>query len=132
MRPSPGPPSGRTIGDRRPRITSLPAMSASASAIANRWSWRSCAGEAHRAIGRLTEAGAPMPDEDASTTTRNAVVFLAVVAGCASLWWLRGILTPLVLAIFLMVLVDSLTRTIEQRLPLFPRKAALPAALVIC
>ena len=36
-----------------------------------------------------------------SAATRNAVVFLAVIAGGAALLWMRDILTPLALAVFL-------------------------------
>lgn len=71
-------------------------------------------------------APAPPP-----VTTRNAVVFLAVIAGGAALYWMQDILTPLALAVFLAVLVDSFARVLVSRLPGFPRRAALPAALVI-
>jgi predicted PurR-regulated permease PerM len=62
---------------------------------------------------------------------RNAVVLLAVVAGVAALVWLRGILTPLLMALFLMVLIDGLAQTLDQRFPRLPRAATLPVALVI-
>lgn len=71
-------------------------------------------------------APAPPP-----VTTRNAVVFLAVIAGGAALYWMQDILTPLALAVFLAVLVDSFARVLASRLPGFPRRAALPAALVL-
>jgi AI-2 transport protein TqsA len=67
-----------------------------------------------------------------AAATRNAVVFLAVCAGVAGIWWLRGILTPLVMAIFLMVLVDGLARAIDRHLAFLPRKAATPLAFAVC
>lgn len=66
-----------------------------------------------------------------SSTARNALVLIAVVVGGAALWWLRGILTPLIMALFLMVLIDGLARVIEHRIPRFPRKAAMPVALIV-
>ncbi|KQY29697.1 permease [Caulobacter sp. Root487D2Y] len=66
-----------------------------------------------------------------SITGRNALVFLAVVAGAAALYWMRGILTPLAMAVFLAVMIDSFARVLVQRLPKFPRGLALPAAIVL-
>jgi len=71
-------------------------------------------------------APAPPP-----VTTRNAVVFLAVIAGGAAMYWMQDILTPLALAVFLAVMVDSFARVLTSRVPGFPRQAALPAAVVI-
>src|SRR5579862_8609992 len=73
-----------------------------------------------------------MSDEQAASTTRNAVVFLAAAVGGAVLWWLRGILTPFVLAVFLMVLIDGLADLIDHRLSFVPRKASMPLALLVC
>lgn len=66
-----------------------------------------------------------------SITSRNAVVFLAVVAAGAALYFMRGILTPLVLAIFLAVMIDSFARVLTVRVPKFPEKLALPTAIVL-
>lgn len=66
-----------------------------------------------------------------SITSRNAVVFLAVVAAGAALYFMRGILTPLVLAIFLAVMIDSFARVLTVRVPKFPQKLALPTAIVL-
>ena len=71
-------------------------------------------------------APAPPP-----VTTRNAVVFLAVIAGGAALYWMQDILTPLALAVFLAVMVDSFARVLLLHVPGFPKRAALPAAVVI-
>lgn len=66
-----------------------------------------------------------------SAATRNAVVFLAVVAGGATLYWMRDILTPLALAVFLAVMIDSFARVLMARVPGFPKPLALPTAIVL-
>jgi predicted PurR-regulated permease PerM len=64
-------------------------------------------------------------------TTRNAVVFLAVIAAGATLKWMQDILTPLALAVFLAVMIDSFARVLTMRTPGFPQKLALPTAVVL-
>lgn len=66
-----------------------------------------------------------------SVVTRNAVVLIAVVVTGYALYWMRGILTPLALAIFLMVMVDGFARVLAHRVPVLPDWAALPVALVL-
>lgn len=66
-----------------------------------------------------------------SSVTRTAVVILAVIACGAALYWLRGILTPLALAVFLAVMIDGFARVIRSRLPWVSERAALPAAIVL-
>ena len=65
-----------------------------------------------------------------SSVTRNALVLIAVVAAGAALYWLRDILTPLAMAIFLMIMIDGVKRVIEERTPL-PSRFAGAAALVV-
>ncbi len=60
---------------------------------------------------------------------RNAIVIMAVIASGAALWLLRGVLTQLALAVFLAVIIDGFSRVLEQRLPKFPKAAALPTAI---
>ncbi|NBB52956.1 AI-2E family transporter [Rhizobium sp. CRIBSB] len=60
---------------------------------------------------------------------RNALVLIAVVATAAALVWLADILTPLAMAIFLLIVIDGVKRGIEDRTPL-PRRWAGPAALL--
>ncbi len=72
-----------------------------------------------------------MPEGLTGATTRNAVVFLAVIGGGAALWWLHGILAPLALALFLLVLIDAFARVLHRTLPGMPAKAATPVAFVI-
>ncbi len=66
-----------------------------------------------------------------STVSRNALVLIAVVAGGAALYWLRGILTPLAMAIFLMIMIDGVKRGIENRTPVPGRWAGVAALLVV-
>ena len=58
-------------------------------------------------------------------------VITAVILAVAALWWLRRILEPLVLAAFLLIMVDGLARALVHRAPRFPRRLALPAALAL-
>jgi AI-2 transport protein TqsA len=67
----------------------------------------------------------------ASTVARNALVTLAVVAVGAALYWLRDILTPLAMAIFLMIMIDGVKRLIEKHTSLPDEAAGLTALLVV-
>src|SRR5688572_18341252 len=71
------------------------------------------------------------PPVPPAVVSKTALVILAVVACGAVLYWLRGIFTPLALAIFLAIMIDGLVRLLNKHVPRLPRKAALPAALVI-
>lgn len=62
---------------------------------------------------------------------RNALVLIAVIACGVSLFWLRDILTPLAMAMFLAVTIDGLTRALTQRFPKLPAAAALPISIVL-
>ena len=66
-----------------------------------------------------------------STVARNALVLIAIVAGGAALYWLRDILTPLAMAIFLMIMIDGLKRGIETGTPVPGRWAGVAALLVV-
>lgn len=65
------------------------------------------------------------------STGRNALVILAVIAGGAALYWMRDILTPLALAMFLAVMVDSFSRRLETRWPALPDSVSLALAVVL-
>ncbi len=86
------------------------------------------------------DADGPDPDDMAmkapislpsSTVSRNALVLIAVVAAGAALYWLRNILTPLAMAIFLMIMIDGLKRGIETRTPVPGRWAGVAALLLV-
>ena len=66
-----------------------------------------------------------------SAVSRNALVILAVIACGAALYWLRDILSPLALAMFLAVMIDGFARVLERRLPVVSRRAAVPLAVVL-
>jgi len=51
---------------------------------------------------------------------RNAAVFMAVVLALALVRFFREILSPLVVATFLMLLIDAVSRTMQRRLPGVP------------
>ena len=74
-----------------------------------------------------------MAEQDRSAvgaTSRNALVVIAVVVTGAAVYWLSSILTPLALAIFLMIMIDSFARVLHRRLR-FPAVAAMPLAIII-
>lgn len=62
---------------------------------------------------------------------RVAIIVMAVVIAAAAFKWLSSILTPFAIALFLMVIIDGFARVLEHRVPGFPKKAAMPVALVI-
>ena len=66
-----------------------------------------------------------------SAVSRAALVVIAVIATGAALIWLSGILTPLVLALFLTVLIDSFARFLQRSSPRIPTWADLPLALAL-
>ncbi|CAL1690182.1 hypothetical protein MMB232_00303 [Brevundimonas subvibrioides] len=66
-----------------------------------------------------------------NTVARNALVTLAVVAVGAALYWLRDILTPLAMAIFLMIMIDGVKRFIEDRTSLPDHWAGIAALLLV-
>ena len=73
---------------------------------------------------------ADAPAQPISATARTALVIIAVIAVGGALFWLRSILTPLALALFLTLMIDSFARVLRRRLR-FPALAALPLALLI-
>lgn len=66
-----------------------------------------------------------------SAVARNALVLIAVVAAGAAVFWLRDILTPLAMAIFLLIMIDGLKRWIEGRTPVPERWAGAAALFVV-
>ena len=65
------------------------------------------------------------------TVSRNAVVTLAIVASGAAIYWLADILTPLAMAIFLLIMIDGVKRFIEDRTRVARRWAGIAALLVV-
>jgi predicted PurR-regulated permease PerM len=61
-----------------------------------------------------------MTAERSSNVARNALVIIAVILGGGALRFLGGVLTPLLLAVFLAVMVDGLAELIRSRAPGLP------------
>jgi len=66
-----------------------------------------------------------------SSAGRNALILIAVITAGAALLWLSDILTPLALALFLMVMVDSFARVLRARLPGIAERAIMPIAITV-
>jgi predicted PurR-regulated permease PerM len=71
--------------------------------------------------------------EQRSVALRNSAVLLAVAAGGAVVLYLRGIITPLVIALFLLMLIDGFDRAVAKRLPSLPEwlRSTLGAVLTV-
>jgi predicted PurR-regulated permease PerM len=72
-----------------------------------------------------------LPPAGVSSTTRNALILIAVVAAGWALFALQAILTPLALALFLMVIIDGFSRVLRQRLPTLSASVALALAMLL-
>ena len=86
-----------------------------------------------RAAPTLETAGGPAspPVGGIDKIGRNALVILAVIACGAALYMLRSILTPLALALFLAIMVDSFARRLEKQWPKLPDSLSLVVAIVL-
>lgn len=73
----------------------------------------------------------PMTDSARFPVMRIAIVIIAVIVSAAAFKWLSTILTPFAVALFLMVIIDGFARVLEHRVPGFPRKLAMPVALIV-
>ena len=71
------------------------------------------------------------PPAAPSSTARNALILIAAVAAGFALYALHGILTPLALALFLMVIIDGFSRVLRQRLPQLSERLAFILAIVL-
>lgn len=69
-----------------------------------------------------------MPSDAVS---RNALVVLAVVAAGAALFWMRDILAPLAMAIFLLIMIDGLKRFVERRFRVAGHLAGAVALILV-
>jgi predicted PurR-regulated permease PerM len=74
---------------------------------------------------------APTVPTQVSATARNALILIAVVAGGGALFLLRTILTPLALALFLMVIIDGLSRVLRKQVSFLSPTAALVVAILV-
>jgi predicted PurR-regulated permease PerM len=71
-------------------------------------------------------------DKPASNTMRNALVVIAVILSGAAMIWAAPLLTPLALAIFLMLMIDAMARDLHGRIPALGPDASLAAAMLTC
>ena len=70
-------------------------------------------------------------DEGRPAAWKTAMVVTAVVAVGFVAWALKGIFTPFVLAVFLLLMIDGLARALCTHIPGFPQRLATPAALAL-
>lgn len=63
--------------------------------------------------------------------SRNALAIIATVAAGAAVYWLRDILTPLAMAIFLLIMIDGVKRSVAARTPLNDRWAGIAALTLV-
>jgi len=79
--------------------------------------------------------GAPPPrrahEHAAPVALRNAGVFLAVVVGGFTLKALSAILTPPIIAVFMLLLIDGVSRTMAQRFPKWPKWVRTMVGVVV-
>ena len=71
------------------------------------------------------------PPHEGSTVVRNSVALIAVILGAAALYWLRGIVTPLAMAIFLLIMIEGLTRWVASRLPVPARAVGWVTTILV-
>jgi predicted PurR-regulated permease PerM len=74
-------------------------------------------------------AAAPRSSPNAA---RNAQILIAVILTGAALVWMAPILTPLELAVFLMLMIDAMARDLHLRAPILGPGASLAVAIVLC
>lgn len=70
-------------------------------------------------------------EAEGSAILRTAVVLMAVVAIGATTYWLRGIITPLAMAIFLMIMIAGIERWLHTHTPLPERFAGIAAIILV-
>jgi len=83
----------------------------------------------HIPSGESDPSKTPVTGE--SSASRNAQVLVAVILLGAAIFWLRDILTPLALAIFLLIMIDSFVRALKARAPMLPSWAPGPIVLTV-
>jgi len=72
----------------------------------------------------------PSPRRARSALTAGVMIVTAILIG-ATLWALRGLLEPFVLAVFLLLMIDGLARSLRRYIPALPQPAAFVAAILI-
>ena len=72
----------------------------------------------------------PVTTPDRLAVLKIGVTIIAVILAAFALWALRHILTPFILAVFLLVMIGGLENALTRRARV-PTRAALPAAIVL-
>ena len=75
---------------------------------------------------------AAVPRPTPSDAARSAQILIAVILAGAAMVWLAPILTPLALAVFLMLMIDAMARDLQLRAPILGGGASLTVAIVLC
>jgi AI-2 transport protein TqsA len=70
------------------------------------------------------------PEQRSRSALTSGVVVTAVILTGATLWALRTLLEPLVLALFLLMMIDGMARAMTLRFKWLPEWAAMPAAIL--
>jgi predicted PurR-regulated permease PerM len=83
--------------------------------------------------GRRAEASSALTGEGGLAAVRASMIFLAVVVAGFLVWVFHEFIGPLVVAAFLLLLIDALARDLDRRFPSLPRfaRAAAASALIL-
>ncbi|HEY1750866.1 MAG TPA: AI-2E family transporter [Caulobacteraceae bacterium] len=85
-----------------------------------------------RLLRRKEGDGTPLSSIGGHAAVRAAIIFLAVVAAGWLVWVFQELLSPLMVATFLLLLIDSLSRDLDNRFPRVPQLArGISAGVVI-
>ena len=82
----------------------------------------------------MTDLAAPPPRRTIGalgqiTTVKVAMVIVATILVGFTLWALRRILEPFALAVFLLIMMDGMSRALKRRVPGMPGWSTLPASI---
>ena len=78
-----------------------------------------------------TRAIHPAPARFELTTLKVTLVIIATILVGFTLWALRQILEPFVLAVFLLLMIDGMARALRDRVKLLPAWAPLPVSIFV-
>jgi AI-2 transport protein TqsA len=81
-------------------------------------------------MSAMASAPSEQPQSDDLSMIRACAILTAGILSAFALWALRQVLTPLLLAVFLLMVINGLERVLSTRTPL-PRRAILPAAIIV-
>ena len=82
-------------------------------------------------MSQPADHGPPLTSLGGQAAVRVAIIFLAVVAAGALVRIFREILAPLVVATFLLLLIDALSRDLDSRFPKLPHLARVVGSSVL-